>query len=153
VKRLFRLLLVPLAFAACGKKSEPLPPVPPLPARTTDLKVEQQGETAELSFSFPSQRMDGALLTDLDAVEIYRIAGPGASLTAPILGAIFRPAGSAAALASMIAGMSAALFVQWFTAGAGYLWMSAAFFGVAANLLTYVLVGLFSGRTRTPLRK
>jgi len=83
VKRLFRILLLPLAAAACGKKSEPLPPVPPLPARTTDLKVEQQGETAELSFSFPSQRMDGALLTDLDAVEIYRIAGPGASLTAP----------------------------------------------------------------------
>ncbi len=83
VKRLLRILLVPLAAVACGKKSEPLPPVPPLPARTTDLKVEQQGETAEVTFSFPSQRMDGAPLTDLDAVEIYRIAGPGASLTAP----------------------------------------------------------------------
>ncbi len=82
MKRLFRILLLPLAAAACGKKSEPLPPVPPLPSRTTDLKVEQQGETAELSFTFPSRRMDGSLLTDLDAVEIYRIAGPGASLTA-----------------------------------------------------------------------
>lgn len=87
MKKLCRILLLPLAAAACGKKSEPLPPVPPLPARTTDLKVEQQGETAEISFSFPSQRMDGAPLTDLDAVEIYRIVGPGASLALPAAGA------------------------------------------------------------------
>ena len=86
MKRLARVLLLPLAAAACGKKSEPLPPVPPLPARTTDLKVEQQGQFAEISFSFPSLKMDGSPLTDLDAVEVYRIAGPGASLTAPVAG-------------------------------------------------------------------
>jgi hypothetical protein len=86
VRRFARILLLPLAAAACGKKSEPLAPVPPLPSRTSDLKVEQQGEIAELSFSFPSQRMDGSPLTDLDAVEIYRIASPAPSLTQPAPG-------------------------------------------------------------------
>ena len=83
MRRLRVVLLLPLLAAACGKKSEPLPPVPPLPARTTDLRVEQQGGDAEISFSFPSQKMDGTPLTDLSAVEVYRVAGPGASLTAP----------------------------------------------------------------------
>ncbi|MGH9443423.1 MAG: fibronectin type III domain-containing protein [Thermoanaerobaculia bacterium] len=87
MKRLCGILLLVLAAAACGKKSEPLPPVPPLPARTTDLKVEQQGVLAEISFTFPSGKMDGSPLTDLDAVEIYRIAGPAASLSAPPAGA------------------------------------------------------------------
>jgi len=86
---LFRILLVALAAAACGKKSEPLPPVPALPARTNDVKVEQQGSDVLLSFSFPSQRMDGSPLTDLDSVEIYRIVGPSSSLTRPA------PAGAA----------------------------------------------------------
>ncbi len=81
MKKLARVLLLPLAAAACGKKSEPLPPVPPLPARTSTLKVEQQGELAEVSFTLPSLKMDGTPLTDLATVEIYRLVAPGASLT------------------------------------------------------------------------
>lgn len=84
----------------------------------------------------------------------------GASLTAPILGALFRPAGAGAALASMIVGVATALIAQrWpaitlpLTRLRGCSWMSAPFLGVAANLLTYVCVGLVSGRTRTRPRR
>jgi SSS family solute:Na+ symporter len=84
----------------------------------------------------------------------------GASLTAPILGALFRPAGSSAALASMAVGIAVALFTQlWppltlpLTRLPGCSWMSPAFFGLAANLLTYLCVGLVSGRTHTPRQR
>lgn len=84
----------------------------------------------------------------------------GASLTAPILGALFRPAGSGAALASMIAGVATTLLTQErpvlthpLTGLPGLSWMSPAFFGVTANLLTYLCVGLVSGRTRTPRQR
>lgn len=79
-----RALLVALAAAAvaCGKKGDPLPPLSHAPARTTALRVEQRGDTAVLTLPFPTQRADGALLTDLAAIEIYRIVNPSPSLTA-----------------------------------------------------------------------
>jgi SSS family solute:Na+ symporter len=84
----------------------------------------------------------------------------GASLTAPIVGALFRPASSTAALAAMVVGVGTTLFTQKWPALAlplthfhGFSWMSPAFFGLAANLATYLVVGLFFGRTRTPRRK
>jgi hypothetical protein len=46
------------------------------PARTTDLAVEQQGEYAVLTFTFPSLRTDGAPLTDLSEIDFYRIENP-----------------------------------------------------------------------------
>jgi SSS family solute:Na+ symporter len=95
----------------------------------------------------------------IDALKIF-YSLLGAALTAPILGALFRPSSSAAALASMIAGVTATLVAQFWPAMitpmthvAGLHWMSAAFFGLAVNLLTYLVVGLAFGRTRTPLRK
>lgn len=102
-----------------------------------------------------TSRMDSVI----DALRIF-YSLLGAALTAPILGALFRPAGSTAALASMVVGVATALITQrWPTTTlpitniAGLHWMSPAFFGLAANLLTYLCVGLVSGRTHTPRQK
>jgi len=74
-------LLLAVAAAGCGKKGDPLPPLPTRPARTRDLAVEQQGESAELSFTFPSARVDGAQLRDLVEIDVYRMESPSPSLT------------------------------------------------------------------------
>lgn len=86
----------------------------------------------------------------------------GASLTAPILGALYFTPGvistkqlpvsiSRAALASIIVGVGTTLVTWTFDVRVG--WMSSAFFGLAANLLTYLCVVLVSGRTHTPRQK
>ncbi len=82
MKRRAGVLLFALAAAACGKKGDPLPPLPTRPARTRDLAVEQQGESAELSFAFPSTRVDGAPLRDLVEIDVYRMESPSPALTA-----------------------------------------------------------------------
>ncbi|HET7451418.1 MAG TPA: hypothetical protein VFL12_01635 [Thermoanaerobaculia bacterium] len=74
-------LLLALAAAGCGKKGDPLPPLSTRPARTRDLAAEQQGESAEISFPFPSLRVDGAPLRDLAEIDVYRIENPTPSLT------------------------------------------------------------------------
>jgi fibronectin type 3 domain-containing protein len=81
VKRRAGALLLAIAAAGCGKKGDPLPPLPTRPARTRDLAVEQQGESAELSFSFPSERVDGAPLRDLVEIDVYRMENPLSSIT------------------------------------------------------------------------
>lgn len=70
-----------LAAAACGKKGDPLPPLPKSPARTTDLAVEQQGAFAVITFTFPSQRADGEPLRDLEEIDVYRLENAPPSLT------------------------------------------------------------------------
>lgn len=86
-RRAAALLAVLVIAAACGKKGDPLPPLSTRPARTTDLAVEQASETAEVSFSFPSQRVDGEPLRDIDRIEIYRMENPSSGLTASAKGA------------------------------------------------------------------
>ena len=88
MRRRAAALLAGLVFAsACGKKGDPLPPLSARPARTTDLAVEQASETAEVSFTFPSQRVDGEPLRDIDRIEIYRMENPSPGLTASPKGA------------------------------------------------------------------
>ena len=77
------LLAAAAAAVRCGKKGDPLPPLSTRPARTTDLAVTQTARSAEISFSFPSLRVDGAPLRDLDRIEIYRLENPSPSFTAP----------------------------------------------------------------------
>ena len=76
------ILLLAVAAAGCGKKGDPLPPLSTRPARTRDLSVEQQGESAELSFTFPSQTVGGAPLRDLVEIDVYRMENPSPTLTA-----------------------------------------------------------------------
>ncbi|HWC66392.1 MAG TPA: hypothetical protein VG777_09930, partial [Thermoanaerobaculia bacterium] len=80
--RVAGILLLAAAAASCGKKGDPLPPLPTRPARVHDLAVEQQGELAEISFAFPSQRTDGAPLRDLAEIDVYRMENPSPAFTA-----------------------------------------------------------------------
>jgi Na+/proline symporter len=83
----------------------------------------------------------------------------GATLSAPILGALFFRANRRAAMASILVGVAIWSSAQWLglatrlQLATGIGWMSPAFLGLATNLLTYLCVALVSGRTRTPLRR
>jgi hypothetical protein len=83
VRKVASLLLAALLTAACGKKGDPIPPVPGLPARTTDLSAKQQGDLAIVTFTFPSQKRDGSPLNDLASIEIYRAENVPSSLLKP----------------------------------------------------------------------
>lgn len=72
-----------LAAAGCGKKGDPSPPLPKGPNAVKDLTVEQEGGEALLTFSYPDRLLDGQPLSDLDAVDIYRLPGATASLARP----------------------------------------------------------------------
>ena len=48
----------------------------------SDLAVEQEGDDAILTFTFPDRLLTGAPLTDLASIEIYRVVNPPPSLTA-----------------------------------------------------------------------
>src|SRR5262249_32437243 len=69
--------------AACGKKGDPQPPVPRGPHAIGDLKIEQEGLDAVLAFSYPDRLLSGLPLTDLAAVEIYRVIDPSPTLVNP----------------------------------------------------------------------
>jgi hypothetical protein len=83
VNRVRACLAVCLFALACGKKGDPQPPLPRGPNAVKDLAVEQEGEDAVLTFTFPDRLLTGAPLTDLDAVEVYRVVQPSPDLTAP----------------------------------------------------------------------
>jgi hypothetical protein len=85
------LLLVVAGLSGCGKKGDPQPPLPRGPNAVSDLSVEQEGDDAVLTFTFPDRLLTGAPLTDLEAIEVFRVVHPAPSLTAT------RPAGGAAA--------------------------------------------------------
>ena len=77
------LLAVLLGLSACGKKGDPSPPLPRGPNPVKDLTVEQEGGDALLTFTYPDRLLTGQPLTDLDAVEIYRLPGATPSMAAP----------------------------------------------------------------------
>lgn len=76
-------LLAVLGAAGCGKKGDPEPPLPKGPNAVSNLSVEQEGDDAVLTFAFPDRLMNGAPLTDLSAIEVYRVTNAPSSLTAP----------------------------------------------------------------------
>lgn len=77
------LFCVLLAASACGKRGDPQPPLPRAPTAIKDLSVHQEGVEAVLTFSYPDRLLTGLPLTDLAAVEIYRVANPPSTLTSP----------------------------------------------------------------------
>src|SRR4029453_3332948 len=76
------VLLVPLA-ASCGKKGDPMPPLPRAPNAISDLAVEQEGADATLTFSYPDRLMNGEPLRDVASIEVYRAADPSPAIAAP----------------------------------------------------------------------
>jgi hypothetical protein len=77
------LLALLVLAAACGKKGDPQAPLPRGPNAVSDLSAEQEGDDAVLTFAFPDRLLTGAPLTDLEAIEVYRVVRPPASLTGP----------------------------------------------------------------------
>ena len=101
MKRLVASSAICLLALACGKKGDPQPPLPRGPNAVKDLAVEQEGQDAVLTFSFPDRLMTGAPLTDLSAIEVYRVVNPSPALTAPLPAAPPPPAPAAGAGGSM----------------------------------------------------
>ena len=75
--------LVVIAALGCGKKGDPQPPLARAPNAVSNLAVEQEGDDVVLTFGFPDRLLTGAPLTDLSAIEIYRVMRPSPALTAP----------------------------------------------------------------------
>ncbi|HTO86978.1 MAG TPA: hypothetical protein VMR54_05545 [Thermoanaerobaculia bacterium] len=78
-------LVLALAFwigagVACGKKGDPAPPLPRGPRAVSDLAIDQEGGEAVLTFSYPDRLLTGAPLTDLQAIEVYRVLGASPSI-------------------------------------------------------------------------
>jgi len=83
MRRLGAGLAVCLLALACGKKGDPEPPLPKGPNAVSNLAVEQEGDDAVLTFPFPDRQQTGAPLTDLKAIEVYRVVNAPPSLTTP----------------------------------------------------------------------
>lgn len=63
---------VALLALFCGKRGDPKPPVPVIPAATTDLVVAQRADKVLLSWSYPSLTTTGKSLTDVRLISVYR---------------------------------------------------------------------------------
>lgn len=79
---IFRAALVLLLAVSCGKKGDPQPPFPRGPRAVKDLLIEQEAADAVLTFTYPDRLLDGSALTDLSAIEIYRVVNPSPALSA-----------------------------------------------------------------------
>jgi predicted small lipoprotein YifL len=76
LKRALAALLLLAAFAACGKKGDPLPPLSRVPQPVTDLKIAQRGR--ELIYSFTAPRVTvGAVRLPVLEIELQRASGEG----------------------------------------------------------------------------
>jgi len=63
-------------LAGCGVKGQPLPPVVLKPERTTDLAAQQEGRVSVLRWSYPETTTSGAVLPELESIEIWRVELP-----------------------------------------------------------------------------
>jgi len=111
-----------LLCAGCGKKGEPSPPLPKGPNAVKDLAVEQEGGEAVLTFSYPDRLLNGGPLTDLESIEIFRLAGatpapaqptrPGAPGASSGTGTLDKAPGSAARRVAAAARMAEQRFYR-----------------------------------------
>src|SRR6185503_14385962 len=66
------LALFAIVVIACGKRGDPHPPVPVIPATTSDLLVTQRASKLILSWSYPSLTTTGRSLTGIHRISVYR---------------------------------------------------------------------------------
>jgi hypothetical protein len=72
VKRRIALTALALVIVACGKRGDPKPPVPIIPAATTDLAIAQRADRLVLTWSYPAMTTAGKNLTAIRKIAIYR---------------------------------------------------------------------------------
>ncbi len=65
-----------LLLAACGRKSDPLPPIIEVPETTTDLAAYQEEQQVVLTWSYPQLTRAGRNLVDLGRIEVWRLPVP-----------------------------------------------------------------------------
>jgi hypothetical protein len=65
-------ILLGLAIG-CGHKKPPTPPASKIPARTTDLKVQQRGRELLLTLTYPSTTLGGLAIDSLVGIEIREL--------------------------------------------------------------------------------
>ena len=65
------LLLLAGTLVACGNKKPPTPPASKVPAPPRDLTIQQRGNEFILRLSYPTMTMGGALLEEVEAIEIW----------------------------------------------------------------------------------
>lgn len=70
------LALLVIVTVACGKRGDPRPPIPIIPAATSDLVVTQRADRVLLSWSYPSLTTAGKNLTDIRRISVYRYEEP-----------------------------------------------------------------------------
>ncbi len=70
MKKLLALLFVAALF--CGKRGDPKPPVPIIPAATSDLVVAQRAGQVILSWSYPALTTAGRSLAEIERIVVYR---------------------------------------------------------------------------------
>lgn len=67
------LLLLAGTLAACGNKKPPTPPASKVPAPPRDLTIQQRGNEFILRLSYPTMTMGGALLEEIEAIEVWEL--------------------------------------------------------------------------------
>lgn len=75
-RRAVPLLLAAALAAGCGRKIAPEAPLLVIPARPEPLRVSQEGGDVVLRFPFPTKTVQGAPLTNLTKVTVFREAVP-----------------------------------------------------------------------------
>ncbi len=72
IRKLTIFLFLILVSAACGKRGDPVPPVPVIPKETTDLFVAQRGPRIILSWTYPSLTTAGSTLGEIRKLVVWR---------------------------------------------------------------------------------
>jgi hypothetical protein len=66
-------------MVACGKVSDPLPPLVQVPAAVSDMVATQRGSYVKLSWTLPKLNTNGSTATTLGYLELLRLAQPAGS--------------------------------------------------------------------------
>jgi len=74
------LIVVVTAFAACGQKGPPLPPLVLIPA-PPELSAQRRGATIEVGFVVPTANADGSRPANISRIDVFAITGPAAEMS------------------------------------------------------------------------